>query len=74
MFLALPDGTITRANGAFGELLGYSAEEVEELGWSAITHPDDRARSTELHVAMERAELSEYQLEKRYFHKDGQLV
>jgi len=74
MFLATPDSVITRANGAFGELLGYSPEEIEELGWAAITHPDDRARSETLHDEMARGDIAEYQFEKRYIHKDGRIV
>jgi PAS domain S-box-containing protein len=74
MFLSTPEGVITRSNGAFCDVLGYSPEEIEELGWSAITHPDDRARSNELHLAMQRGEIEEYQFEKRYLHKDGHYV
>ena len=35
-------------NAAFQRMIGYSADELQQMDWKALTHPDDIARNTEL--------------------------
>jgi PAS domain S-box-containing protein len=42
-----PDGRLLRVNQAFGEMLGYSLEEIRDINFAEITHPDDLAISKE---------------------------
>jgi PAS domain S-box-containing protein len=62
------------ANPAFKRMVGYSIDELQQLGASDITHPDDiesmQARIGEL----ERGERSSVKFEKRYIHRDGHVI
>lgn len=68
------DDSMLRANEAFEQITGYTAEEVAALTVPAITHPDDNARELPLIEDLFAGRCEHYQLEKRYIHKDGHLV
>jgi PAS domain S-box-containing protein len=72
--LTAVDGTLSRVNRAFAELLGYSTEELARLPWRQITHPDDVAESEELVRALLAGEVSTRRIEKRYLARDGRVV
>ena len=74
MTLAGPDGRWLRVNEAMGRMLGYSPEELLELGYVAVTHPDDLdANETQIRRFWS-AETGALQWEKRYVHRDGHTV
>ena len=74
MALVAPDGHWIRVNRSLCQITGYSAEELLALSFQEITHPDDlEADVANLHRLL-RGELTIYQTEKRYFHKDGSTV
>ncbi|MCY1077362.1 sensor histidine kinase [Archangium lansingense] len=68
------DGQFLNVNGSLCESLGYSRKELLSKTFQDITHHDD----LELDLANVRrllqGEIGSYQMEKRYFHKKGQLV
>ncbi|MGE0066263.1 MAG: PAS domain S-box protein, partial [Solirubrobacterales bacterium] len=68
------DGRWLRANPAFCELLGYGEEELRELSFAAITHPDDLVANLEGDERLLAGDADDYQLEKRYLHRDGSAV
>jgi diguanylate cyclase len=72
--LVAPDGGWISVNKALCDLVGYSEEELWRLTFQQITHPDDVAADLDLLRALERGELDQYQLEKRYIRKDGSTV
>ena len=74
MALVKPDGYFLEANAALCKMLGYSQDELMNTTVQALTHPDDLAVSAELLDELLRGERETYQLEKRYFHKGGQVV
>lgn len=41
----IPGGGILRANKSFCRMLGYTEDELQELHWKDITHPDDRGEA-----------------------------
>jgi two-component system, cell cycle sensor histidine kinase and response regulator CckA len=63
-----------RANTAFANLFGYSPEEILKLTMPAITHPDDLTESFSRRQGLLSGEVSFFQMEKRYLHKDGRLI
>jgi len=67
-------GQIIRANSKYEEITGYSEKELIEIGWQALSHPDDL--EPHMTYAREAAEgLREgYSLEKRYIRKDGNVI
>jgi PAS domain S-box-containing protein len=74
--IALTDanGYFLTANPATQAFLGYTPEELQTRHFGASTHPDDLALDQTLYQALIAGEQSSYQLEKRFFRKDGQLV
>ena len=67
-------GRWIRVNRALCRILGYSEEELLRLTFRDITHPDDFGPDEEQIRRVVAGELSSYQLEKRYLHKDGHIV
>ena len=72
--LTTSDSRILQVNATFCRMLGYSAAELTALGWSRITHPDDRERSSQAYERLLRDQPSYIELEKRYIHKEGYPV
>ncbi len=69
--LVSPDGRFMKVNNALCELLGYSEDELVELNFRDLTHPDDRAMSEQSVRRLFAGEIDIFQLEKRYLHADG---
>jgi len=65
---------ILRANAAMCKFVGYSEAELLAKTALDITHPDDRDRSRELGDRQAAGELVDFDVEKRYIHKDGHVV
>ena len=74
MALVALDGRFVRVNQALCEITGYSAEELTSRTYQDITHTDDLETDVGLAGQLERGEIPRYQLEKRYFRKDGTIV
>jgi PAS domain S-box-containing protein len=68
------DSGILQVNATFCRMLGYSAAELTALGWSDVTHPDDRERSVQAYERLVQGEGPHVELEKRYVHKQGHTV
>ena len=68
---SMPDGRWLQVNRALCELTGYSADELLELRFPDITHPDDLELDLALQTRLLAGELERYELEKRYIRKDG---
>ncbi|NJN55566.1 MAG: PAS domain S-box protein [Anaerolineae bacterium] len=74
MSISTPDGRFLQTNQAYCDTIGYSADELRDLSFIDITHPDDRASNIELKEQLLSGELSGFFMEKRYIHKDGHTV
>jgi PAS domain S-box-containing protein len=61
-------------NAAFQHMVGYSAEELKQMDWKALTHPEDIARNEELADGLMQGKWKNYELEKRYILKDGKMI
>lgn len=74
--MALVDrgGTILVANPALDALLGYGVEELVGMTNEEITYPADGGAQDELRRQLWSGEIAQYQLEKRYLHKHGDIV
>lgn len=67
------DLTMVQFNPAFCEFVGYSPDELEKLSMEKISHPDDMAADAQLFGELLDRKRDEYQLEKRYIHKSGEI-
>ena len=74
MSLVALDGRFLRVNRAFCLMLGWSETELLERGFQAITYADDISPDLELVQEIIAGQRQSYQIEKRYFHKDGHQV
>jgi two-component system cell cycle sensor histidine kinase/response regulator CckA len=74
VFVKKDDGYILAANQAFLNLTGYTLEELRQIGWRQLTHPDDLARELQFVHELKTHQRDSYQIEKRYIRKDGSTV
>lgn len=68
------DGHFLEVNAAMCRILGYSEAELVSTTFQALTYPEDLAPNL---VCFRRAlagEISHYELEKRYVHKEGRII
>ncbi len=68
------DGRFLRANDQFCRITGYALEELRQIGFLDITHPDDVEEDLRLFDNLWRGEIDGYTREKRYVKKDGAIV
>lgn len=74
MALVSIEGRFIKANRALCAILGYSAEELQEKTWQALTHPDDLESDLALAQEILDGIRDSYDMEKRYFHKSGHVI
>ncbi len=68
------DGRFVQVNKALCQLVGYTSDELLKKTFIDITHPDDLQTDLGYVKQLLDGTLSNYQLEKRYFHKDGHII
>ena len=68
------EGRFLRANQKFCDIVGYTADEMMNLKFQDITHPDDLATDMRYVNQLLAGELETYTLEKRYIRKGGEWV
>lgn len=61
-------------NKSFCTMLGYSKEELLNLTFSDITHPDDRSNDVEPVKNLYEGKIEIYKTEKRYIKKNGETI
>jgi PAS domain S-box-containing protein len=67
-------GHYLRVNPKFCEISGYSEEELLQMTFHDLTHPEDRENDSAAHERMVTGEAAEVNREKRYLRKDGRAV
>ena len=68
------DGRILQVNQSLLDMLGYSEEELHQLTFLDITHPEEREISKRNLEALMAGEIEFYRLEKRYLRKDRSIL
>ncbi|PHR98274.1 MAG: hybrid sensor histidine kinase/response regulator [Leeuwenhoekiella sp.] len=61
-------------NNNLAQMVGYTQEELWELSLAQITHEEDRDNDIKFFSEILNKKIDSYQIEKRYVHKNGQLV
>ncbi|WP_297505927.1 EAL domain-containing protein [Ferrovum sp.] len=61
-------------NDALCKILGYSREELITMTWAELTHADDLPRNEVLFNRILAGESDEYEFDKRFMHKGGEIV
>jgi PAS domain S-box-containing protein len=68
-----PDGKIM-ANKALCNMLGYTTDEMANMKWQEITHPDDLQATSTLIENLLKGEGTSEKFEKRYSRKNGEII
>jgi PAS domain S-box-containing protein len=69
-----PEGRYLRVNRKLCQMLGYSEQELLHLSLHEVTHPDDRELSAAKLNDSFADGSEEYNIEKRYVRKDGEII
>jgi len=55
-------------------ILGYTMDELHQMTWAEITHPEDLEADVKQFERMLAGEVDNYVLDKRFIRKDGEIV
>jgi PAS domain S-box-containing protein len=67
-------GKFYRVNKKYASILGYKMNEMLDLTFQKITHPDDYEKDKDNMRKLREGSINEFSVEKRYFHKNGSIV
>ncbi|HEY9663274.1 MAG TPA: PAS domain-containing protein [Allocoleopsis sp.] len=68
------DGSWMRVNQRLCDILGYTRDEILQLTFQDITHPEDLRLDLSYAQQLLQGEIENYSLEKRYICKDGSII
>lgn len=67
-------GKFVEINKEYCKITGYSKNELKNLSFEDITHPEDLQKDLDLMKKLINDEIDEFSLEKRYYHKSGKII
>lgn len=67
-------GHIYEINPKFAKIAGRSMEQMANIDWMSITHPDDVQADLDNMALLNSGRITGFQMEKRYLHPDGTAV
>jgi len=73
-YIVSPNGKLIELNDAFLQITGYNRNELFDLPFEKLTHPDDLEKNREFIIEVLNDEIDDYYLEKRYLRKDGSIA
>jgi PAS domain S-box-containing protein len=62
------------SNPALQKMLGYDKTELAQMAFTQFTHPADAKADWDLFTELVEGKRDRYQLEKRFYRKDGEVV
>lgn len=68
------EGKWVLVNDALCRMVGYTREELLELSFQGITHPEDMGKSTAQVPRLLSGEISAFSIQKRYLHRNGATI
>jgi PAS domain S-box-containing protein len=74
MGLVNPDGNFLRVNRSLCNLLGYKNNELLNMSFEKISHEDELEENSHLLQRLLNKEIDSLHKEKRFFHKNGDIV
>lgn len=74
MALVSREGKWMKVNKSLCDSLGYTENELMRMSFQDITHADDLKKDLDLLTEVIQGKRDSYQIEKRYYHKDGRTV
>src|SRR5215467_14128737 len=67
-------GLFHECNPAFCDLLGYTEEELRAMDFVSLIHPEDLEANLVFVRRLQAGEISSFEIENRYLHKNGDPV
>lgn len=61
-------------NPTYQKVLGRSKEELQQITWPELTHPDDIEKDLQQFEQFKKGEIKNYSMEKRFVRPDGSTV
>lgn len=74
MGLVSHEGKWLKVNQSLTKMLGYSEEEMLQMTFQEITHPEDLFIDIDLFKKVLDKSIESYSIEKRYFSKSGEIL
>lgn len=74
MAMVSTNGSWLQVNKALCDILGYTEKELSQKTFQEITHPEDLEADLENHRRLIKGESNFFQMEKKYFHKNGSII
>ncbi len=74
MTVTAPDKGWIEVNGQLQQMLGYNLDELRQMTWAELTHPDDLAADLKNFERMMAGEIDDYAMDKRFIRKNGRIV
>ncbi|MEL7657774.1 MAG: PAS domain S-box protein, partial [Bacillota bacterium] len=72
--ISVNTGGIITYNTMYEKIVGRTSEEMNEIGWKGITHPDDLKLELKSYNQFNKDKLNTYTMNKRYIKPDGSIV
>ncbi len=67
-------GRLCLMNPMFAKISGRTVEEMAQVDWMSMTHPDDVQKDLDNMTLMNAGKISGFQMKKRYVHSSGAPV
>ena len=74
MTVTSPDKGWIEVNDQLQQMLGYNLDELRQMTWAELTHPDDLEEDLKNFEQMLAGEIDDYAMDKRFIRKDGEIV
>lgn len=68
------DKSWIEVNQKLCDMMGYTKEELINVTWVSLTHPDDIAVNIELFNKATEGKIDSYSLDKRFVRKNGKII
>lgn len=68
------DGTFQKVNEALCRITGYPEFELTQMTFQDLTYPEDLDTDLNEAARLLRGEISSYQMDKRYYAKEGHII
>lgn len=69
-----PEKGWLEVNDKLCDILGYDGDELRQMTWAELTHPEDLEADLEQFNRIIAGKSEGYLMEKRFIHKDGQVI
>jgi polar amino acid transport system substrate-binding protein len=74
MTVTSPEKGWIEVNHQLQQMLGYSLDELRQMTWAELTHPDDLEEDLKNFEQLLAGEIDDYAMDKRFVRKDGEIV